>query len=210
MDDPHRLGEVAAPPGSRRGFTRFGRWEKQVRFLAVSLVVAVGAAVAILVIRYDSTSGMGARRTSLAVGARAPGFRLPQLGGGAAVTLASAHGRPVVVHFFASWGPDVRKDLHAVATVASTADGKVVTIGIDTNDNDSASAERQVIGSGARFPVGMDPNARVADEYKIAGLPVTYFLNADGTVEHVSFGNETVESLTQSVTRLERAGASAP
>jgi peroxiredoxin len=132
---------------------------------------------------------------TLPVGSTAPGFTLPRLGGGSAVTLASTRGLPTVVNFFASWCPDCKAELAAFSTLASRTAGRVTIMGVDSNDNNGAAAQTLLTAADATYPVGVDPNATVATSYQIDALPVTYFLDGQGRVVHVSFGTQTLASL---------------
>ena len=132
---------------------------------------------------------------TLPLGSTAPGFTLPRLGGGPAVTLASTRGIPTVVNFFASWCPDCKAELAAFSALASRTAGRVTIIGVDSNDNNGATAQTLLTAANATYPVGVDPKATVAASYQIDALPVTYFLDGQGRVVHVSFGTQTLASL---------------
>jgi cytochrome c biogenesis protein CcmG, thiol:disulfide interchange protein DsbE len=132
---------------------------------------------------------------TLAVGSAAPAFVLPRLGGGQPVTLASVRGTPTVVNFFASWCRDCQAELAAFAAFSTHASGRVAIVGVDSNDSDTASAERMLTSTGATYPVGVDSDARVATSYLLSALPVTYFLDRDGRVVHAAFGPQTLSSL---------------
>ena len=81
-------------------------------------------------------------------------------------------------------------------------------VGIDTNDSNTSLARSLLQRAGARYPVGVDPLAKVASRYLIQALPVTYFLNSKGLVVGVAFGQLTSADLTTWVTRL-RGGSGA-
>ncbi len=174
--------------------------------LGLIVLVSLGAFGAILVIRVISTrhaSTSAPLASSLQVGSRAPGFTLPRLGGGRAVSLATAHGEPVIVNFFASWSPGSRQELRAIASVALAAAGKVATIGVDTTETQPAAAKRMLAETGSTYPVGVDPAGHLAAKYQITGVPVIFFLSASDRVEHVTFGRQTTKTLSYWVGRLD-------
>ena len=142
----------------------------------------------------------------LAVGTTAPGFSLPPLGGGDPVTLAAYRGTPVIVNFFASWCPDCREELAAVASVAGSAHGRVAVIGVDSNESSDAAAERLLTAVHATYPVAADADAKVATRYLVNALPVSYFLDGRGRVVGAALGPQTAASLQRWVARLEGHG----
>jgi cytochrome c biogenesis protein CcmG, thiol:disulfide interchange protein DsbE len=139
---------------------------------------------------------------ALATGKAAPGFALARLGGGAEVQLSGLRGKPVIVNFFASWCPDCQAELSTIATVAREEIGRLYVVGVDTNDSNTTGAKRLLALAGARYPVGVDPEALVATRYLIQALPVTYFLDARGLVVGETFGQLTRPELDAWVTRL--------
>jgi cytochrome c biogenesis protein CcmG/thiol:disulfide interchange protein DsbE len=128
---------------------------------------------------------------------------LPALGGGDAVSLSAFRGTPVIVNFFASWCRDCRAELEAVATVARNTAGRVAVVGVDSNESSDATATRLLAAAHATYPVALDDSAKVATQYLISALPVSYFLNADGQVVGAAIGPQGVASLDRWVARLE-------
>jgi cytochrome c biogenesis protein CcmG/thiol:disulfide interchange protein DsbE len=121
------------------------------------------------------------------------------------VSLASFRGTPVIVNFFASWCPDCRAELDAMATVARRSAGHVAVIGVDSNESSDPAATRLLTSAHATYPVGLDNSAKVATRYLINALPVSYFVNAEGHVVGAALGPQTVASLQRWVARLEEA-----
>jgi cytochrome c biogenesis protein CcmG, thiol:disulfide interchange protein DsbE len=139
----------------------------------------------------------------LKAGAVAPAFSLPPLRGGAPVSLAAFRGTPVILNFFASWCPHCRAELGAIAAVARQDSGRVAVVGVDSNDTSSAAAARLVASAHATYPIGVDAHAKVASEFLLSALPVTYFLDAQGRVVGAALGQQSVTSLDRWVRRLE-------
>ena len=138
----------------------------------------------------------------LKVGTVAPGFSLPRLSGGSAVSLAEFRGSPVILNFFASWCPHCQAELGAMTAVARQASGHVAVVGVDSDDTSSSAAASLLASAHATYPVGVDANAKVASQYLLSVLPVTYFLDARGRVLGSALGAQTVGSLQHWVTRL--------
>jgi cytochrome c biogenesis protein CcmG/thiol:disulfide interchange protein DsbE len=142
----------------------------------------------------------------LKTGTPAPVFSLPALGGGGVVTLSSFRGTPVIVNFFASWCPDCRAELAAVASTARASAGKVAVVGVDSNESSVATATQLLREAHATYPVALDADAKVATTYLVDALPVTYFVDADGRVVGAALGPQSNAALERWVHRLVGSG----
>ena len=94
---------------------------------------------------------------------RRTAFSLPNIAGGDPVSLSAFQGRPVIVNFFASWCPDCRAELAAVATVARASTGRVAVLGVDSNDTSEAAADRLLSAAHATYPVAVDARRQGGD-----------------------------------------------
>jgi cytochrome c biogenesis protein CcmG/thiol:disulfide interchange protein DsbE len=200
------LDRGAAPAAGRRRrpTDRAFKW-----VAAVAGGILLGFVVFVIVRGPSQPAGPGSAALkvppppTLKPGTTAPAFSLPALSGSDAVSLAAFRGTPVIVNFFASWCPDCRAELEAMATVARNSAGRVAVVGVDSNESSNSAAIRLLTAAGATYPVGIDPNATVATQYLINALPVSYFVNADGHVVGAALGPQTVASLQHWVARLE-------
>jgi len=192
---------------TRRGGDRVFKW-----VAAIAGACLVGFIVFVVVRGPSHPDGGGTAALKVApppvlrAGTTAPGFSLPPLSGGDPVSLAAYRGTPVIVNFFASWCPDCRAELAAVAAAARSANGRVAVIGVDSNESSDAAAERLLTSVHATYPVALDADAKVATRYLVNALPVSYFLDAGGRVVGVALGPQTTTSLRRWLGRLERHG----
>jgi cytochrome c biogenesis protein CcmG/thiol:disulfide interchange protein DsbE len=200
------LGRGAAPAGGRRP----NRTDRVFKWVAAVAGAALLAFVVFVIVRgpsHPAAPGTSALESppppTLKAGTTAPAFSLPALGSGDAVSLTAFRGTPVIVNFFASWCPDCRAELMAMATVARQSAGHVAVIGVDSNESSDATATRLLAAAHATYPVGLDNSAKVATRYLINALPVSYFVNAHGQVVGAALGPQTVTSLQRWVARLE-------
>ncbi|MHB1930110.1 MAG: TlpA family protein disulfide reductase [Acidimicrobiales bacterium] len=154
----------------------------------------------------------GAGLPRLAKGRVAPAFRLPNLRGGSAVTLAAASGRPVVVNFFASWCHGCQAETDGFAAEARAVRGRVDFIGVDTNETSNTAARRMLARAGATYPVGIDDQGVATTAYGILALPTTIFIARNGRVVGEAFGELGRPALARWIRRLEasRRGGGRP
>jgi thiol-disulfide isomerase/thioredoxin len=118
----------------------------------------------------------------------APEFSVAQLGQpGSTIKLSDFRGRPVVVNFFASWCPPCREELPMLAAADRRLGGSVAFVGIDVSDTTQPALD-MVHSSGVTYPLGVDPNYKVADStYHLRGLPSTVFIDAKGDINGTPF-----------------------
>lgn len=118
------------------------------------------------------------------VGSPAPDFTVEVIGGGE-FTLSEAAGTPVVLNFWASWCEPCRSEIPDITTFAEANPG-ITVIGVAVEDVDEASREFAAeIAAGYPLALG---TTEVEDAYPRLGLPVTYVIDADGTVTEVFNG----------------------
>ncbi len=151
--------------------------------VAVLVMVAfVGLLAYSLMTRQPLTLGDGAQRNQIA----APAFVLSQLNGDGEVSLADFDGSPIVVNFWASWCAPCRVEMpHLVRAFEEYSDEGVVFIGVaiqDTNEDALAFIQEFNVPLNDGYIMVTDPDGTATIDYGVGGLPITFFIDPDGTV----------------------------
>ncbi len=134
------------------------------------------------------------------VGQQAPSFSLPTLDG-QEVALESYRGRPVLLHFWASWCPPCREEWPAWQTFASSPAAEGIVI-LAVNAEEPPEVVRQFLGEDRLpFPILLDSDGQVNTRYRIRALPMTFLIDADGVVRRVVPGGMSLEALERLVGR---------
>jgi peroxiredoxin len=165
------------------GAAKSPRIRPRKRFILVGCTLAVVLGVGLFTsLGTDGTSGPPQ------VGAQAPRFSLPQLGGPGTVGNEVGDGSPTVILFFANWCSICHGELPALAKVVTSQRHsvnslrKIQVIGVDSLES-AGSAESFVKSSGVTFPVGLDSDASViAGKYDFRGPPYAVFIEPDGRI----------------------------
>jgi thiol-disulfide isomerase/thioredoxin len=129
------------------------------------------------------------RVESSAVEGGMPAVILPCLGGGRSVDVAGLRG-PMIVNFWAGWCGDCRKEMPALAAYAAHQ-SQVEVLGIDYLDQQPAAALQLAQHSDVGYPLLADPQGaldRASPLPHIPGLPLTVFLDAEGSIAHIEAG----------------------
>jgi protein-S-isoprenylcysteine O-methyltransferase Ste14/thiol-disulfide isomerase/thioredoxin len=96
---------------------------------------------------------------------------------GSVVRTESLRGKPLLLHFWASWCPPCRDELPGLLELErDAANPRIVALSLD---NDWA-AVRQFFGGPIPSAVLRDPSGTLAKRYEIGTLPDTYLLDGDG------------------------------
>jgi peroxiredoxin len=142
-------------------------------------------------------------------GSSAPGFELPRVDGGAPVSLASLHGRVVLLNFWATWCKPCEDELPAMERLHRSlagSDFSLVGISVDA-DAAPVLAFRERIGLG--FTLLLDSDQRVARSYQTFRFPETLLIGRDGVILERYVGPKEWDSPAY-VDRIRRLLAAAP
>jgi len=185
------------PAGWARGTARrAGRIVAGHKIISGIVAVLVIAAIAVSL----ATTGSGQPPPK-----PAPGFSLPVLGAaGQHVSLSQYAGKPVIVNFWASWCGPCQQETPLLASWYKQQHGKVVLLGLDENDSESA-ALKFAQAKGVSYPLGFDPNVTVAPAYSVDALPQTFFLNAKHQIVDHVLGALTTASLDKGLALMNSA-----
>jgi thiol-disulfide isomerase/thioredoxin len=146
--------------------------------LLFNTVAAFGCAVAILAVAglplRASENGAGLQRST---DCQQRLFKLPD-SDGALVTLESARGRLVPVHFFATWCGPCREELPALNRLAACANGSVKVFAISVAEVD-LRVHRFIQTIPVDFSILLDRDRAIAEAWKVSTLPTTFVLDTD-------------------------------
>lgn len=125
------------------------------------------------------------------------------------VTLDSLRGKPVVVNFWASWCDPCREEADHLRRFSERTGHRAALVGV--NWTDELKAARAFIREYRwTFPNLRDAEGSVGNDWfqttgSVAGLPVTYVLDAEGRIARVLRGPQTEADLDAAVREAERS-----
>jgi thiol-disulfide isomerase/thioredoxin len=117
----------------------------------------------------------------------APGFTLADMDG-QSFDLASARGKWVFLHFWASWCGPCRKEMPSIQRMSDTiSDEKFEIMLVNTAENEDTIFS--FLGEiGMDMNSLMDADGLVTEQYKPRGLPTTILIDPDGKVQYQAIG----------------------
>jgi len=120
-------------------------------------------------------------------GKLAPNFLLETLDG-KEMRLSDLRGQPVVINFWATWCQPCRKEVpELVAAYNSYRERGLVILGVNLQEG-KGIVRPFAEDFGMNFPILIDRDGEVGDEYRVLCLPTTYFVDRDGVVRSVFTG----------------------
>lgn len=123
----------------------------------------------------------------LVVGYPAPALALPSLAGGRQ-DLAALQGRPVLVHFFATWCEPCREEMAGLARLAARRkDRPFALLAVDVGEVE-LRVRRFFDANPVPFPVLLDEDRAAMKAWKVVALPSSFVLDADGTLRLSAVG----------------------
>lgn len=129
-------------------------------------------------------------------GFSAPDFELPTPYG-ELISLGDLHGQPVIINLWTSWCPPCRAEMPALENVYQAyQDSGLVVLGINaTNQDDVEAATEFASNLGLTFPILLDTDGYVSNEYQLRSLPTTFFVDPEGIIQEVIVGGPMAEAL---------------
>ncbi|MCK0206599.1 TlpA family protein disulfide reductase [Starkeya koreensis] len=123
----------------------------------------------------------------LAYGQAPPPHELRTLAG-ERQTLAALHGRPVLVHFFATWCEPCREELAGLSRLAARRkDRPLALLAVDVGEVE-LRVRRFFDANSVPFPVLLDEDRAAMKAWKVVALPSSFVLDAAGTLRLYASG----------------------
>ncbi len=121
------------------------------------------------------------------VGAPAPGFELPEVGGGAEQSLTAYAGKLVIVDFWATWCQPCKQSFPVYQRLVEKLGGELVVIGV-SQDDDAQGIAAFRSETGAKFPLVWDDGKALAKRYDPPTMPTAFVIDQSGIVRFVHAG----------------------
>lgn len=132
---------------------------------------------------------------------KAPDFSYTFLNG-KKVSLSDYLGKkPIILNFWAPWWDVCKSEAPGLARAAKLNEGKIQFLGVVVEGTDKGAREF-VANFKLPYPSGLDSSGKIANTYKVTGVPETFFINGDGEVIAHWIGGLNDETLTKYLNQL--------
>jgi len=155
-----------------------------------------------LVVSSSLAWAMGSRVPT--VGTAAEDFRLVDLEG-KQQSLSQYRGKVVLVNFWATWCKPCTTEMPAMQTTYDKLREKGFVVLAVNELEDEAKVREHIKQHGHTFPVLMDRDNKVANQFGVFGLPVSVFIDEKGVVqEYIKGGLLTEQVILDAVARIQK------
>ena len=139
-----------------------------------------------------------------AVGMQAEDFRLTDLEG-KSQSLSQYRGKIVLLNFWATWCKPCTTEMPAMQTAYDKLRDKGFVVLAVNELEDDANVREHIKQYGHTFPVLMDRDNKVANQFGVFGLPVSVFIDQEGRVqEYLKGGLLTEQKIDDTVARIQK------
>ena len=124
---------------------------------------------------------------------------------GTAFSLSEFRGKPLVLNFWASWCGPCKSEMPDLEAAYRKYGDQIHFLMVDLTDGVQETVEKAagyIAEQGYTFPVYFDSDMAGASAYGVTGIPVTYFIDAEGTFAAYYQGAMPAEVLQQGIDLL--------
>ena len=173
------------------------RRTKSKTWLYVNIAIAIlliGGGIAVLFWMGEQRTEKPAPAPSAQIGATAANFQLPSLSG-ESVALSDYRGQVILVNAWATWCPPCKAEMPAIHEFYQTHQNDGFVVLAINSQEDAATVQRFITAQGFTFPVLLDIQASVLDQYQVRGLPTSFIIDRDGILRYIHTGAITRQQL---------------
>jgi peroxiredoxin len=138
------------------------------------------------------------------VGMQAEDFQLADLYG-KTQSLSQYRGKIVLVNFWATWCKPCTTEMPAMQKIYDKLRDKGFVVLAVNELEDDAKVREHIKQYGHTFPVLMDHDNKVANQFGVFGLPVSVFIDEKGVIqEYIKGGLLTEQKIDETVARIQK------
>jgi peroxiredoxin len=113
---------------------------------------------------------------------KAPPFSLKLLDGEQMVSLSDFRGKPVLLKFWAAWCPSCVEELAPMEKFSEGRKDQLIILLAAIDGEKEKKIRRFIKKNNITLPVLLDPKAKTARSYGVNFVPISFFINPEGSI----------------------------
>jgi thiol-disulfide isomerase/thioredoxin len=146
----------------------------------------IGAALGLWILWGGPFKADSASRKMPEIGLQSSDFSLEDLSG-KQITLSSLQGKAVILNFWATWCPPCKEEMPLLQDYARRYPDRLVVVGVDYQE-DQRDVAAFVHDLDIQFPIVLDNQGSVANQYFVRSFPTTFFIDSSGVLRAQHIG----------------------
>lgn len=158
---------------------------KKANLRIILFIPLVIIAISVFVkLQNNTPSNVGVDITHTQNGPVAPDFSLPDLDG-RMISLSAYKGKVVIVNIWATWCPPCVAETPSLDKLYKMfKDEGLELLAVSVDEGGKKAVEPFIMKKNLSFPVLLDPDGRVAGLYRTRGVPESFIVRKDGTLDN--------------------------
>ncbi len=166
-----------------------------------SFTLAIAAFFA-LILCFNASASFAAGGMPLRVGDSPPRIKLNDLNGSVVRIPDDFRGKVVILHFWTGGCSSCAEEMPAMEKLYEKYARKGLVILAVNVGQKKELVKRLVKDAGINYPVLLDPDRRMADNYDVVGVPRTYLVDRKGVIRYKILGSASSETLKKQILSL--------
>lgn len=132
----------------------------------------------------------------------APDFELTTLDGDT-VKLSDYKGKRVMLNFWATWCPPCRVEMPDMQKFHEDKDIVILAVNLSETESNTEKVQAFIDERDLTFPVLLDEETEVADQYQIQPIPSSFLIDSDGRIHNKAFGALNYDMMVQEFEKMQ-------
>lgn len=132
----------------------------------------------------------------------APDFELTTLDG-ETVKLSDYRGKRVMLNFWATWCPPCRAEMPDMQKFHEDKDVVILAVNLRETESNTEKVQAFIDERDLTFPVLLDEETVVADQYQIQPIPSSFLIDSDGRIHNKAFGALNYDLMVQEFEKMQ-------
>ncbi|KAB7706491.1 redoxin domain-containing protein [Bacillus aerolatus] len=143
--------------------------------------------------------------SGIGLGDKAPDFTLQTLDG-KKVSLSDYEGKKVILNFWATWCPPCKAEMPHMQNFykkeAEKSNVEILSVNLTSADKSKEAVAEFAKQYDLTFPIPLDVDGTIGEQYEVVTIPTSYILNTDRTVHQKIIGPMDEQMMHQLISEL--------